>query len=604
MLSFGVFAKYDFLIATRGETLRGKSKPCAQLVADSGYALRSQVSVGTTRNMQCGMTLLELIIVVALLSIVALATTSLIVDTGEWKQQQATEDQWLSVKRSILGDNVVDVHHFREYSGFVADMGRLPNCLRELIRPFDCTNDLSAATRLTTFTQDIDSNQWYGWRGPYLGVPGANEYRDGWRNRGRTDDTLNDDDVNYGWLFGTGAPNGTECQNALVEQQQPSAIILQSCGDDGDVDNTETGFPADFPYTEFDDAGNPVYVPLITRHDYQVDLGANWVNAPVKLKSKTNGQSRIIKANDLRLRVNYPIGNGSMPDWSDAILANDTDRDVAPFLSTTFPASDMRLVDGYGKVYTEADGDADLLTDTPVTATPLSFVPSATVISSTATATLVEIPNAVSSALTFSDSSVLMLQDCPCELMVEPPLAASGSITTSNTVVAIAIKPNNIAPITADLGKYVIELPQATTINSATSVTLPNGATLTFSRDADDTYFPKLIWEDTGTAPTVTVSDTITQEGDLVETATSGDQFLVPLTSSALGNVITLTKAVPTIPQGLRNITIVCESDGFLYDGDCTDNATTYTPIAIPYQLEVSPRSYVPVPDEIVWDIQ
>jgi prepilin-type N-terminal cleavage/methylation domain-containing protein len=603
VLSFGVFEKDDFLIAIRGETLRGKTKPCALLVADSGYALRSQVSVGTTRNMQCGMTLLELIIVVALLSIVALATTSLIVDTGEWKQQQATEDQWLSVKRSILGDNVVDVHHFREYSGFVADMGRLPNCLRELIHPFDCTNDLSAANRLTTFTQDIDSNQWYGWRGPYLGVPGANEYRDGWRNRGRDDNTGNDDDVNYGWLFGTGAPNGTECQNAVVEQQQPGTIILQSCGDDGDVDNTETGFPGDFPYVEFDGT-NVTYIPLVTRHDYQVDLGASWINAPVKLKSKTIGQSRIIPTNDLRLRVNYPIGNGSMPDWSDAILGTSTDRDVAPFLSATFPAAAVRLVDGTGKVYTNTDADADSLTDIPlpVSAPSVSFVPSATVLSSTATATLVEIPNAVSSGLSFSDGSVLMLQDCPCELLVEPPVAASG-VVTSLSVQAANIKSKNIAPITVDLGKYVIEVPQAATPISPTSVSLPNGANLTFSRDADvNTYFPKMIWEDTGTAPTVTVSDTITQNGDLIETDASGDQFLVSSTSSVLGNVITLAKAIPTIPHGLRNITIVCESDGELFNGDCTGGSPAS--IAVPYQLEVSPRSYIPVPDEIVWDIQ
>ncbi|MFV1922591.1 MAG: prepilin-type N-terminal cleavage/methylation domain-containing protein [Methylotenera sp.] len=579
--------------------MRGKSKPCAQLVADSSYALRSQVSVGSTRNMQCGMTLLELIIVVALLSIVALATTSLIVDTGEWKQQQATEDQWLSVKRSILGDNVVDVHYFREYSGFVADMGRLPNCLRELIRPFDCTNDLSVANRLTAFTQDIDSNQWYGWRGPYLGVPGANEYRDGWRNRGRDDNTGNDDDVNYGWLFGTGAPNGTECQNAVVEQQQPGTIILQSCGDDGDVDNTETGFPGDFPYVEFDGT-NVTYIPLVTRHDYQVDLGASWINAPVKLKSKTIDQSRIIPANDLRLRVNYPIGNGRMPDWSDAILATSADRDVAPFLSATFPAAAVRLVDGTGKVYTGTDSDSDGLTDIGATALDVT-VPTGTALSGT----LLTVPNGASTTLLFSDTSELKLQNCPCEVEID-----SGSLsspTTLNGATTIAIKPDNIAPITADLGKYVIEVPQAANLISPTSVSLPNGATLTFSRalTSPDEYEPKYIWDIAGAQPTVTVSEPIKLSGDLVETDPNGDQlFLVPSTSSEGGGVITLTKAVPTIPQGLRNMTIVCESDGFLYDGDCTDNTTSYAPIAIPYQLEVSPRSYVPVPDEIVWDIQ
>jgi prepilin-type N-terminal cleavage/methylation domain-containing protein len=587
VLSFGVFAKYDFLIATRGETLRGKSKPCAQLVADSSYALRSQVSVGTTRNMQCGMTLLELIIVVALLSIVALATTSLIIDTGEWKQQQATEDQWLSVKRSILGDNVVDVHHFREYSGFVADMGRLPNCLRELIRPFDCTNDLSAATRLTTFTQDIDSNQWYGWRGPYLGVPGANEYRDGWRNRGRTDDTLNDDDVNYGWLYGV-APNGTSCQDADARQSVAGAIILQSCGDDGDVDNTETGFPGDFPYVEFDGT-NVTYIPLVTRYDYQVDLGASWINAPVKVKSSTVGSSRIITANSLRLRINYPVGEaGDIPD-----LSGITDLDTAPFLSATFPNRDTRLVDATGKAYI---GGA-----TPVT------LPAG----STLSGTIITAPNG---DIVFTDGSdsYLTLKNCPCELEINagtltpaspapPPPALPNEILSG--ALWLAIKPDNIAPITADLGKYVIEVPASAEISGAT-VNLPNGGSLSLSGSPEEGYFPKIVLDDA--SPTVSIGGAYTFEGDLIEIDSTGDQFLVASTSAVSGTLINVAKAVPSIPQGLRNITIICEAGlseaGFLYDGDCTDG--TSSPIAIPYQLEVSPRSYIPVPDEIVWDIQ
>lgn len=555
--------------------MRGKSEPCMQLVAGFGDALRSQVSVGTTITTQYGMTLLELIIVIALLSIVALATTSLIVDTGEWKQQQATEDQWLSVKRSILGDNVVDVHHFREYSGFVADMGRLPNCLRELIRPFDCTNDLSAATRLTTFTQDLDSNQWYGWRGPYLGVPGANEYRDGWRNRGRDDNTGNDDDVNYGWLFGTGAPNGTECQNAVVEQEQPGTIILQSCGDDGDVDNTETGFPGDFPYVEPDGT----YIPLVTRHDYQVDLGASWINAPVKVKSSTVGSSSIITANSLRLRINYPVFTaGDIPELS-AI----TDLDTAPFLSATFPSRDIRLVDAAGIAY---------LTGVTSVNMPAGSVQSGTTITA---------PNGDITFVDATGTSYIELEDCPCDLEVD-----AGAIPVSGTLLTganqIAIKPENIAPLTADLGKHVIEVPASAEI-SGTTVNLPNGGSLGLSGSPEEDYFPKIVLDDA--SPTVSIGGAYTFDGDLIEIDT-GDQFLVASTSAVSGTLINVAKAVPSIPQGLRNITIICEAGlpeaGFLYDGDCTDG--TSSPIAIPYQLEVSPRSYIPVPDEILWDIQ
>jgi prepilin-type N-terminal cleavage/methylation domain-containing protein len=582
--------------------LKSNSESFAQTAAMFHCRLRYPLAlISTPKNAHRGMTLLELLVVVALLSIVALASVSLIVDTGEWKQQQVTEDQWLSVKRAIVGDHVVDVHHFREYAGFVADMGRLPNCLRELIRPFDCTNDLSAANKLTTFAQDIDSNQWYGWRGPYLGVPGANEYRDGWRNIGRDDNTGNDDDVDYGWLFGTGAANGTECQNAVVEQQQPGTIILQSCGDDEDVDNTETGFPGDFPYVEFDGT-NVTYIPLVTRHDYQVDLGASWIKAPVSFRSTKVAQSQMITADSMRLKLNYPVKDGRIPDWNDALIDDATKRDDAPFLSALFPATKRRLVDAAGKVYTGTDGDSDGLTDIGATALDVT-VPAGTAL----TGTLLTVPNGASTKLIFSDASELELQDCPCELKIDAGTLTTNGVPTPEVLsnaLTITIKPENIAPMSADLGKYVIEVPQATTVNSLTSLTLSNGATLALNVAADDTYFPKIILGDVAGVSTVTVSAAFTLAGDLVETDASGDQFLVPSTSTAVGNVITVAKAVPTIPQGLRNITIVCEADGFLFDGNCTDNASTYTPIATPYQLEVSPRRYIPVPDEIVWDIQ
>lgn len=553
--------------------------------------LLTEQPIVTAKNCyyQQGLTLLELVIVVALLSIVALASISLIVDTGEWKQQQATEDQWLAAKRSIVGDNVVDAHYRREYSGFVTDMGRLPRCLRELIRPYDCESDLygtddvdpnNDANRLTLFTQDVDSHQWYGWRGPYLGVPGTNEYRDGWRNQGRTDNTGNEDDVNYGWLFGTGELNGTACEDALVQQAIPGAIILQSCGDDGEVDDTETGFAGDFPYVE-DDGTNITYIPLVTRHDYQVDLGASWIDAPVKVKSATVGSSTIIPANALRLRINYPVSNtAEIPDLS-AI----PDLDTAPFLSATFPNRDTRLVDAAGIAY---------LTGVTSVNVPAGSVQSGTTITA---------PNGDIEFEVGTDTSYIELEDCPCELEVD-----AGTIPVSGTLLTdanqIAIQPENIAPITADLGKHVIEVPAGAVV-SGTTVTLPNGASLSLSGSPDEDYLPKIVL-DAG-SPTVSVGGTFTFDGDLIEVDSTGDQFLVASTSAVSGTLVNVVKSVPSVPHGLRNITIVCEDDGtvaeagFLYDGDCTDG--TSSPTATPYQLEVSPRAYVPVPNEIVWNI-
>lgn len=579
----------------------------------NGFLRRQNRSLSRNKNKNRGMTLLELLIVVSLLGIVALASVSLIVDTGEWKQQEVTEDKWLSIKRAIVGDDIVDITGRRDYSGFATDMGRLPNCLRELIRPYDCEavlpDDQSVPERkLRIYSQNIDSHQWSGWRGPYLGIPGANEYRDGWGNTGSNNGTGNDDALNYGWLFGTVAADvneGDDCDDADVEvaQRQPGAIIVQSCGDGGKVGNsTPDDFPNDYPNV----ALGGEYIPSVTRHDYQVDMGAGWNEVPVKIKSTgIVGQSRVIPANDLRLRLNYPIANGSIPDWSDLFIDTSVERDGTPFLSVTFPVSATRFVDGAGKVYT--GDDTDTLTNTPPVAKDLDFVPSATVLSSTAFSTLVEIPDAASSALTFDDGSVLMLQDCPCQLQVEPPIKMSGvlvadgeSINDSDNTVAIVVPPEKIAPITADLGKYIIELPQVAKLDNPRLVYLAPpaaGRTLTFNADVEDSYFPKLV---SAVPFTVTVSEGFDVEGDLVITD-SGDQFLIPSTSTVVGNVITIAKTAPTIPKGLRSITIVCETDGLLFDGNCSD---AYSPIATPYKLNVSPRSYIPVPDEVIWPIQ
>lgn len=42
------------------------------------------------------------------------------------------------IREAILGDPRKTVNGQAVMSGFVADMGRLPTCLRELLEPFNC----------------------------------------------------------------------------------------------------------------------------------------------------------------------------------------------------------------------------------------------------------------------------------------------------------------------------------------------------------------------------------------------------------------------------------------------------------------------------------
>lgn len=565
-----------------------------------------------------GMTLLELVVVIALLSIVALSATTLIFDTGELKRQLATENQWLIAQRGIIHSDTIDSKGSKQYGGFAVDMGRLPRCLRELVRPLGCENDLENANFLPQYERDIDSKVWAGWRGPYISLAGSKQFRDGWNNQGRDDDTANDDDVNYGWLFGTGATSGAECADAVVAQKTPGAIVLQSCGDDEKVTPTDAEFIGDYPYVE-DFGGELQYVPLVTRHDVQVELGSAWNEIPVEIRTANNDDnSYVIPQGELLVRMNYPISGAIV---SHATVKATTDIDAAPFVSAPFPAIKRRLPNGAGKVFTGDDTDGDFLTDGAEE--HVTFSPPAQYISSTGDTSLVRMANPISSAIIFTaDGSKLVLHDCPCDVIISPKfdnVPVSGVVPdtsgkasptldlytspTTKKPDSLQVDVSKVAPMTADLGKSWIEVPQASQVNNA-SVVLPNGINLSFSATALDhvNYLPKIILEE---GVTVTVGGTAEIEGDLVsiDTGSETDQFLVPSGSldNVTPNVIELEKSAPTVPVGTHNLTVICnDANGNLFDGSCDRSKPL---IASPHQFTVNPRTYVPAPNPIEWNI-
>jgi prepilin-type N-terminal cleavage/methylation domain-containing protein len=162
---------------------------------------------------QAGFTLLELVIVIGLLSILAIGATAMLEDDGDWRRAQETPQRWDAIRKAILGDGSVDATGNFNLNGYVADMGRLPLNIKELMLEDIGANSIlpnptpqpswgnfalfqkTSASNCATTPEDC---YWLGggWRGPYLYTAGSKEYRDGWDNV-NTDDV--DDALNFGW---------------------------------------------------------------------------------------------------------------------------------------------------------------------------------------------------------------------------------------------------------------------------------------------------------------------------------------------------------------------------------------------------------------------
>ena len=137
-----------------------------------------------------GFSLIEL--TVALLIITTLATIAVrsTNDLSFQVRHDQTKDRLAQIKQAIIGNPQRTVNGQPDISGFVADMGRLPSCLRELIDNYNCTtatqNTIWATGRCSVvgFTNQHDcvtnAATWtpnsgdigVGWRGPYLSVSG------------------------------------------------------------------------------------------------------------------------------------------------------------------------------------------------------------------------------------------------------------------------------------------------------------------------------------------------------------------------------------------------------------------------------------------------
>jgi type II secretory pathway pseudopilin PulG len=205
--------------------------------------VRSRVRIKPFHE-QSGLTLLELVVTLLILTML---TTVAIQSTGGLQVQarfEQTQNRLLMIREAILGDPRKTVNGQAVVSGFVADMGRLPNDLRELLD----------GTGLPAYAIDPLTGLGYGWRGPYLlssqNPADPDAFTDGWGReaQGYCSDvnyttqldctanggawTIDAADRNYGWWYGINGGGDA----VVLSYGSDQVRGIGNCGDDYEED--------------------------------------------------------------------------------------------------------------------------------------------------------------------------------------------------------------------------------------------------------------------------------------------------------------------------------------------------------------------------------
>ncbi|WP_421867237.1 prepilin-type N-terminal cleavage/methylation domain-containing protein [Motiliproteus sp.] len=211
---------------------------------------------------QQGFTLLELIVVVGVLGLITAMATDFMVNQTNQQRFDTTKLRLEQIRYAIIGDSSRSLNGQPAFSGYIADTGRVPSQLRQLVsNDAYCTSDDS-------LTEAVCGADWFGgasnWKGPYLPISNGNDYLlDGWGNG-------SSDRYNFGWSYsgsagsdititslGMDGSNGSSSTNAVDQSyeadQSLTILAWQYAGRNVDVGLTNNS------------ADNDAYFCLVTQ---------------------------------------------------------------------------------------------------------------------------------------------------------------------------------------------------------------------------------------------------------------------------------------------------------------------------------------------------
>jgi prepilin-type N-terminal cleavage/methylation domain-containing protein len=126
-----------------------------------------------------GFTLIEVLMVIALMSILAFATLDVTTDTLNESRFQATVAQLQQIQNAMIGDPTVMENNVRTSFGFLGDIGAIPTASQGILALVSQPSPV-----LPTFAINSTVRFGIGWNGPYLNGAnsGTNYTKDAWGN--------------------------------------------------------------------------------------------------------------------------------------------------------------------------------------------------------------------------------------------------------------------------------------------------------------------------------------------------------------------------------------------------------------------------------------
>ncbi len=306
-------------------------------VLPSRPSLRPRTVVAARRG-QAGFTLLELLAVVVILSGVAFLTLQSLGSTDDQWRFEDTRNRLAALRTAIAGDPSRTANGAPVLSGFVADVGRFPLCLTELLQASgnDCNQDTVPDTAIPVYGFQSAANIFVGWNGPYVetttDLSGNLVYRDAWGNDGNTH--------NSGWNVTVTA--GTSVQ-------------VVSLGLDGASGGSGT-YEADFPPSGNLVVGADAFVNV---RDWQVKI------------TVTNTGGSASTARTVCARLHYPVdGALSNTTTTTQALPSLPSGDSVELTFVPSPGADLLVPIGVRSVQLLEDGASAGCVDTFDASTP------------------------------------------------------------------------------------------------------------------------------------------------------------------------------------------------------------------------------------------